>query len=166
MTRWLAHDARSFAWPLVLPVLTALAAGLLVATASAQSLVVPSTDGPHQVYERSEALVIGEADYRSWDHLSAVTHEVDDVAQALRAQGFKVELRRNLGYAELSDALRSFLFKDVPRKSRLLVYFAGHGWTDSLAGGYVVPIDAPPDGNARLRQSLVSMQEVLNWSYN
>jgi hypothetical protein len=151
--------------------------GLLLAVAAAiapkafaqvalKPLVILGESGPVQVYDDSRALIIAERVYTapSWPHLDEVPIEAARVEEALRAHGYSTTVASNLGQVRLEQTIKQFLNSRVTFGTRLLVFFAGHGWSDEN-GGYVVPVDAPGSGEDDFRSKIVSMQDMLNWSY-
>jgi formylglycine-generating enzyme required for sulfatase activity len=114
-------------------------------------LNVPGS-APQNLYDKSYALVIGASNYRNgWSRLPGVLADVKAVETLLGKQGFAVTHVIDPSRDQLDTALRSFVGKYGQHVgNRLLIYFAGHGHTEtSKAGGrlgYIVPVDAPrPD---------------------
>ncbi|MEX0941608.1 MAG: caspase family protein [Pseudomonadales bacterium] len=97
-------------------------------------------------YGASHALLIGVSDYTNgWPDLGTVRPELERVGQLLKVNGFEVQSVFDPKGNELRAAFEKFLadFGYNP-SNRLLVYFAGHGYTrDSGNKGYLVPVDAP-----------------------
>lgn len=120
------------------------------------------------LYDESRALVIGVSAYTAgWRNLPGVTADVEAVSAVLDAQGFGVERLLNPTHAQLDAALRRFISgPGLRERNRLLVYFAGHGYTETLSDGrdlgYVVPADAPlPERNPQLfNERALSMDEM------
>ncbi len=129
---------------------------LVLATASTvhsdsrgvHQVTVHDTEG-HEVvlYEQSHALVIGVSNYDSgWPDLPGVRSDVRRVVEALEEHGFDVALLENPNRQGLDRALREFVAAKGQREhDRLLIYFAGHGYTvkKPVEMGYIVPADAP-----------------------
>jgi hypothetical protein len=132
----------------------------------ATPLVVQGESGPVQVYEDSRALIIAESSYTapSWPRLDQVPTEAMHIEDALRTHGYRTTVASNLGQIGLEQTIKNFLNSKVTFGTRLLVFFAGHGWSDEN-GGYIVPVDAPGSGEDDFRSKIVSMQDMLNWSY-
>jgi caspase domain-containing protein len=106
-----------------------------------------STEGPKGLdFGSSYALVIGASHYeQGWQSLPGVVDDVAAVGEALRKQGFQVQILMNPHARDLEDAFAE-LFYGKPEGSRILLYFAGHGYTLHEMGetqGYIVPVDAP-----------------------
>ena len=121
-----------------------MAAGIVcgtIASSAAQS-------NPSQLYSGSFALVIGVSRYDSpkWPALPRVMTEIESVTSALQAQGFNVtKLAGRVDSRLLKDNIDKFIADHgYQPKARLVVFFAGHGYTrrDGQTG-YVVPADAP-----------------------
>ena len=101
------------------------------------------------LYSGSYALVIGNGDYvNGWDPLPGALRDVKDVARALKGNGFKVILKKNLTRNGFNRALGDFFYKyGRDKTNRLLFYYAGHGHTQKMFTnedlGYLVMVDAP-----------------------
>jgi formylglycine-generating enzyme required for sulfatase activity len=113
------------------------------------------------LYQKSKALVIGMDRYdgRSWPQLSNGIKDAEEVAKALKAQGFEVTLLKDLKSADLDAALRQFFYFDgAEADARLLLWFAGHG--DTIGDeAYLVPVDAPsPNLDAEFRSKAISLR--------
>ena len=128
-----------------------LCALLWAATAAwAVRVVVTTPEGKEiPLYNNSYALVLGNGNYSNgWDPLPGALRDVDDVAKALKKNGFKVILKKNLTRESFNRAFGRFCHKYGRDKSnRLLFYYAGHGHTEKMANnedlGYLVMVDAP-----------------------
>lgn len=117
-------------------------------------------------YENSYALVIGISNYTFLKKLDKVKEDVVSVRDALTKNGFdvtvKTDLDKNQIDAEITDFIKNY-GQNV--NNRLLIYFAGHGYTQitSYGGelGYFVPVDAPKpsdDGPGFRRKSIDMLQ--------
>jgi hypothetical protein len=109
---------------------------------------VPISGGQPLVYEQSQALVIGCSAYTAWPKLGGVSDDIAAVTTALTNQGFGVTSLANPTLAQLRQGLDDFIATHgMSAGNRLVVYFAGHGYTATLGDGrqmgYVVPVDAP-----------------------
>jgi formylglycine-generating enzyme required for sulfatase activity len=123
-----------------------------------------SADAPNDkkitLYTKSKALVIGMDHYSSpWPQLSNGIKDAEEVAKALTAQGFEVTLKRDLQSDELDRTLKSFfVLEGDDVDTRLLLWFAGHGYT-RRDEGYIVPVDAPsPKADAEFRDKAISVR--------
>ena len=96
----------------------------------------------------SYALVVGASRYRgAWQPLPGVVEDVVHVEAALARLGFKVRVLSDPTKEELVRAMEDFFFT-TPRTeaSRLVFYYAGHGYTlpeENSTRGYIVPVDTP-----------------------
>jgi hypothetical protein len=105
-------------------------------------------------YVKSRALIIGIDDYQHVSPLKYAVNDANAVAELMvRKLGFQKEnvLVLTNGEATRSAIYRSFLSfagKGTDHNDRLVVFFAGHGFTtSSLRGevGYLVPSDGSPN---------------------
>jgi formylglycine-generating enzyme required for sulfatase activity len=82
-------------------------------------------------YKESHALVVGIGDYNGgWPLLPGVKRDVEKVTQALENNGFHVVVKQNLDHTELEKTFRDFILQyGLAPENRLLLYFAGHGYT-------------------------------------
>jgi len=126
-----------------------------------------------KLYDASFALVVGLSDYTGgWADLPGVALDVPIVKAALERQGFLVTVVMNPTRAAFDDAMRKFINDyGYDAGNRLLIYFAGHGYTqkDALGDrdlGYIVPADAPRPGlnERRFRQTAISMDAIENYA--
>ncbi len=120
------------------------------------------------LYKESHALLIGVSDYTAgWMDLNSVPQEMDDIADALKRQGFTVTRVMNPDHRELKNAFESFINDyGYDSDSRLLFFFSGHGYSrNGGTKGYLVPTDAPNperDNKGFLRKAL-PMTQILSW---
>ena len=113
--------------------------GSVVKTASGEEV---------ELYDASYALVIGGSSYARWPALPGVRRDVEKVKGALEKNGFHVTTLMNPTLVDFDRAMRDFIdARGQSPGNRLVVYFAGHGWTvkvdDGRLLGYIVPADAP-----------------------
>ena len=101
------------------------------------------------LYSNSYALVVGNGTYTNgWAPLNGALKDVKEVAAALEKHNFNVTLKTDLKKTEFEDAFETFI-KSVKgdKNSRLLFYYAGHGYTETLRTGeelgYLVMVDSP-----------------------
>lgn len=124
-----------------------------------------------KLYDASYALVIGASDYTNgWRRLPGVKNDVETVKTALKQHGFVVDVVMNPTRVELEEAIRKFIGEHGQEPgNRLVVYFAGHGWTIKASGGqlgYIVPSDAPtPDkGEGAFMQHAIQFMHVQGYA--
>ncbi len=98
----------------------------------------------YKLYGASHALIIGIDNYTSgWPRLSNAVKDAREVAKAMEARGFEVELVIDPTGDNLRRKLRRFFsIKGADPEARLFVWYAGHGHT-WRGEGYLVPADAP-----------------------
>jgi uncharacterized caspase-like protein len=126
-----------------------------------------------QLYEGSYALVIGNSEYTlGWDRLSGVKNDVVAVREILERHGFTVEVAENLTSEQFGRRVRKFINDyGYDRDNRLIIYYAGHGYTLNSAGdkrelGYIIPSDTPlPARDVRgFRQKAVNMYAIQTFA--
>jgi hypothetical protein len=113
--------------------------------------VVVRTPGGNKIplYRNSYALVVGNGNYtKGWDPLPGAIQDVKDVAKALEKKGFEVTLKTDLTKDAFNRAFWKFSHKyGKSEDTRLLFYYAGHGYTQEMTTGedlgYLVMVDAP-----------------------
>jgi len=93
-------------------------------------------------------VVIGIDNYRTWPSLEGAASDARDVSQALREMGFDevIELyNEEATRTRILTLLGQDLAEKTDTESLALIYFAGHGQTETLASGekrgYIVPFD-------------------------
>lgn len=130
-----------------------------------ESLTITTDRGNIMIYERSKALVIGQSKYSHWAPLETVPDETTKVVEALRKQGFE-DIRHVMDRKgdSLGKTIKSFLAEPTTRDTRIIVYYAGHGATNDQFTGYLVPVDSVAQDEPGFFDSLVSMDEISNWS--
>jgi hypothetical protein len=148
----------SVSLPLLSTYVSAIAVGVHAVSRQGQQI---------DLYEGYDALVIGVGDYKWWPKLPYARHDAEQVAEKLKMMGFRVQLVLDPTSQELKTALNKMVYTMGRDKDRaILLYYAGHGETETLADntkmGYIVPIDCPllkkdPLGFASLA---VSMREI------
>jgi hypothetical protein len=123
---------------------------------------------PYKMYAESRALIIGASKYENklnWNVLDVVPQEIVRVKEALERHHFTTTVVADPNSAQLAAAIKSFLSQAAARDTRLLVYFAGHGWTDQRKTGFIVPVDATGETSPDFLAKLLSMEEIKAWSY-
>jgi len=124
------------------------------------------------LYDNSYALVVGNGHYtEGWGPLPGALADVDEVAKALRANGFTVELKKDLTEPEFKTVFGDFVDRYGSGKgNRLLFYYAGHGFTEKKADnedlGYLVMVDAPDPvkSRAKFRRKSITMDYLVTQS--
>ena len=123
-------------------------------------------------FAESHALILGVSDYTNgWTDLPGVRADVDSVQAVLEALGFVTHRNAGSTSKELRDAIQEFILQyGKVDDNRILVYFAGHGYTDVLPDnrklGYIIPSDAPHpnDDILGLRRKAISMHSFRSYA--
>ncbi|WP_339138479.1 MAG: caspase family protein [Candidatus Electrothrix sp. GW3-4] len=113
-----------------------------------------NAQGVEQIlYRQSHALLIGASDYTAgWPDLPGVKEDIAAVEKILKEHNFSITKILNPDKQALNEAFEKFI-RDygLDEENRLLVYFAGHGYTLKKKYGeemgYIVPVDAPNPHN-------------------
>ena len=101
------------------------------------------------LYSNSHALVVGNGTYTNgWSLLSGALNDVKEVAVALEKHNFNVTLKTDLKKGGFEEAFETFIRSvKEDENSRLLFYYAGHGYTETLHTGeelgYIIMVDSP-----------------------
>jgi TPR repeat protein len=102
-----------------------------------------------KLYDRRVAAVVGIDDYRSWPALEGAKRDARRVAETLRKQGFDEVIEiydEEATRTRMLTLLGSELAGKTGPDSLALIYFAGHGQTETLRNrekrGYIIPADA------------------------
>jgi len=119
------------------------------------------------LYSGYRALVIGVGDYEYCPTLPKAVDDAREVAAALEELGFEVTLAVDPDADELRELFKKLAFEiGAEKDAGVLVYYAGHGETASLADGselgYLLPIDCPlkAEDPAAFDEKAVSMKEI------
>lgn len=119
---------------------------------------------PGAFYHKSWAVVIGINKYKLWPPLEYAVRDAQAVAEKLREIGFDevIEiLDRDATRERILTMLSSELPKKVQAEDRVLIFFAGHGQTESLPDGkeqgYIIPVDGDI---TNYFTTAISMQQV------
>lgn len=103
-----------------------------------------------EFYEKSWAVVIGIDGYRYWPPLQAAVADASAMAQRLKEMGFEA-----LTFIKDAQATRERILTEIGTRlsdetgpnDRVVIYFAGHGFTEDLPTGeqvgYLIPADCP-----------------------
>ncbi len=109
--------------------------------------------------EQRVALVIGNADYTTVSDLVNPPRDADTIAATLRASGFTVVVKKNLGRGEFRETLKTFstIAEDA---DWAMIYFAGHGF-EIDGDNYMVPVDANLRSDIELQTEAVPLNLLL-----
>jgi hypothetical protein len=121
-------------------------------------------------FSSAHALIIGESEYTNgWRRLPGVKEDTAAVKRLFEEQGFLVETIEDASSSNLRSGITAFLDRYAYNPdARIVLYYAGHGSTIDLGGrrmGYIVPVDAPPEGNNRdFLQTAIPMTQFETWA--
>lgn len=110
--------------------------------------------------EKRVALLIGNSKYVKAAPLLNPTNDAALMAESFKVAGFdNVDLRLDLGVAEMRRALRDFL--DKSREADVaVVYYAGHG-IEVDGTNYLVPVDAVLERDVDVYDEALTLERVL-----
>ncbi|OGF64940.1 MAG: hypothetical protein A2Y62_15150 [Candidatus Fischerbacteria bacterium RBG_13_37_8] len=135
------------------------------------SLIRPKTFKMSQLYSVSYALLIGNSDYEHFQKLEYTVGDVEEVAKVLEELGFKVEIAKNLASDEFRKTMSDFIARKGQEKdAQILIYYAGHGFTEKVSGGdnlgYLIMVDTPQpkDNYSLFLQKATRMTEIIDYS--
>jgi tetratricopeptide (TPR) repeat protein len=118
-----------------------------------------------QDFAHSYAVVIGIDNYQYQPHLAYAVKDARAMAQYLRSQGYTeiIELYDRLATKNnILEAMQNNLAPKLRDQDRVLIFFAGHGYTELLGEidrGYIIPFDG-----ASKSAGYISMDELANLS--
>ncbi|HNQ51491.1 MAG TPA: caspase family protein [Candidatus Omnitrophota bacterium] len=119
---------------------------------------------PGSFYRKSWAIVIGINKYNVWPPLEYAVRDAQAVAVKLRESGFD-EVIEILDKDATRERILTVLGAELPRTvgadDRVLIFFAGHGQTETLPDGrdqgYIIPVDGDI---TNYFTTAISMQQV------
>ncbi|NEQ85064.1 MAG: hypothetical protein F6K26_34500 [Moorea sp. SIO2I5] len=106
------------------------------------------------------ALVIGNSAYQE-DPLVNPVNDATDVAQALKDLGFEVNLRKDLNWQGMDEAIENFS-KQLGKGGIGVFYYAGHG-VQVKGENYLIPIDAQLKRERDVRREAVFLGDLLKF---
>jgi uncharacterized caspase-like protein len=100
------------------------------------------------LYRDYHALVIGIGNYDHWPKLPNAANDAREVAAKLTGQGFQVKTVIDPTSSELRKTFNQLVYQTGRVEDRaILLYFAGHGETETLADdtrmGFIIPRECP-----------------------
>ena len=120
-------------------------------------------------YKKSFAIVIGINKYTYWPPLEFAVNDANEVKQTLIKTGFgKIHmlLDKKATKEKILQTLFYDLVKEIGTEDRVIVYFAGHGQTETLSDGsrmgYIIPVNA----DTRDLSTAISMKQIKTLSSN
>ncbi len=124
--------------------------------------------GDGRLYSKRVAVVIGINEYKHWPSLTGASNDGRRVAQFLRDEGWDEVIEIYDDEATRRRMLK-MLGTELPRitddQTLAMIYFAGHGQTETLPGGgkrgYLIPVDGDTDD---VFSTAISMDTVRDLS--
>ena len=123
-------------------------------------------DAAASFYGKSYALVIGIDKYPSkkWTSLGYAVKDAKGMEHFLKAQGFEVIslYNKHATRTNIISKMQSYIAPRLKKNDRVLIFYAGHGYTEHLGGkdfGYIVPHDGGSDS-----ATYVSMETLQSQS--
>lgn len=128
------------------------------------ALLRPAPSWGQLLYDRSWAVVIGIDNYQHWPPLQAAVADAKAMAERLKEMGFEP-----ITYLADKDATRDRVLTEIGTRlgqeagpnDRVVIYFAGHGYTEELPNGeqvgYLIPADCP---QSNFFTYAISMQQI------
>lgn len=105
------------------------------------------------------ALVLGNSKYKDAP-LKNPANDARAIGEALKAMGFSVTLKLDVGRAEMAEITQAYVEQLAKRKAVGLFYYAGHGiqlaWRN-----YMLPVDAEIDTLADIQKQAVEVNALL-----
>lgn len=149
-------------------VLTPILIGTPLVSATSRGIQIAPENGQNlYLYDNYTALIIGVSDYEKWPKLPYAVDDAMEVAAKLKALAFDVKLVLDPTFRELKTVLNEMVYKMGQEENRaLLLYYAGHGETETLADktkmGYLIPKDCPliNDDPIGFTSHAVSMRDI------
>jgi hypothetical protein len=109
--------------------------------------------------EKRVALVVGNSSYRHVDNLPNPVNDAAAIAKLFQAAGFTVDLRHDLGIAELRRAIGDFA-EQARNADVAVVFYAGHG-IEVDGTNYLIPVDAILARDFDVEDETISLDRVL-----
>lgn len=122
-------------------------------------------------YQRRIAAVIGVNDYAHWPALTGARPDAEKIAAQLRGQGFDEILElydRDATRSAILELLGSRLAAKVNDDDLVMIFFAGHGQTETIGGefgtkrGYIIPSDATIEGVFSTAIPMQQLRDLTN----
>ncbi|HNQ43980.1 MAG TPA: caspase family protein, partial [Candidatus Cloacimonadota bacterium] len=121
------------------------------------------------LYSDYYAIIIGNSEYQHYPKLRGVKQDVVDIRAMFERMGISTLTLQDQTGTQMQKALNDFV--DVHGKDphrALILYFAGHGFTEKRADGsslgYILPVDAPlyEKSPGEFRNKAVSMTKIID----
>lgn len=122
-------------------------------------MLVTSAIHAQDIAEKRIALVIGNSAYQNAPELRNPVNDSADIAAALNAIGFEVQLHIDQTQGQLFDTLRKFQ-REAAGADIALIYYAGHG-IEIDRQNYLVPVDAVLEADTDVTFEAVPLETVM-----
>ena len=109
-----------------------------------------------------DALIIANKDYLHGPTLDNPIKDAKVIAKTLTAAGFNVELKTDLGLADMRRAIRQFAAKEANTDNVALFYYSGHG-AEVDGVNYLIPVDATLTDASKARFEALTLDDVQNF---
>ena len=124
------------------------------------TMILVSSSGWSQQRAPRLALVIGNAAYPDASTpLSTSIPDASALAAELTRSGFEVDLKKNLGRADMQSSIDAFTGKIKPGAT-VLVYFSGFG-VQVAKQNYLIPVNADPWNENTVKKDGISVDGVM-----
>ncbi len=119
-------------------------------------------------YRKRVAAVIGINSYSKWPGLEGATGDAQRMGQALKRKGF--EVLSLYDRAATREGILRLLGEDLPsragREDLVVIFFAGHGQTETLPNGeqrgYIIPVDGDTERVFSTAISMATLRDLRN----
>ena len=115
---------------------------------------------PQTAPQKRLALVIGNSSYRNVSGLNNPVNDANDIAAALKRQGFSVTLKHDTDHRTLFNLVEAFNTKLKQTRAVGLFYYAGHG-IQHQGANYLIPVDAKLTKPSDLRFEALDVERLL-----
>jgi uncharacterized caspase-like protein len=108
------------------------------------------------------ALVIGNSGYSNVPALKNPVNDAKDIAAALKKLGYQVDLKTDIGYYQMLDAVDAYAARLSGQKdSEGFFWFAGHG-VQIRDENFLLPVDVTISSESRVKGSSYSLNSLLS----
>ncbi len=149
-------------WHRVTAILMLLFFPVLV-SANSSVMIKQKSGAETMVYNQSVALLVYASKYKfpSWPPLENIPADIANVRAALAGQGFSVTVISDVTSAQITPKIQAFLSQNFGPLSRAVVYYSGHGYTDSSGQAFLIGSDVPPVADsASFNEHIVSISSL------
>jgi invasion protein IalB len=114
---------------------------------------------PEARADRRVALVVGNSAYQNVGELRNPVNDAVKIGAMLKAMGFDVDVRRDVGIVDMRRAVGDFA--DAARNADIaVVFYSGHG-IEVDGTNYLIPIDARLERDFDVEDETISLDRVL-----